>query len=163
MRKIQVGGHKRRNGVKNIKWALVDDSDFDKLNKYVWTLTFQGYAHRRELIGGRYKHIYMHRQILDTKDGLLTDHINRKRLDNRRNNLRICKSSENGFNKGLRSDNSSGTTGVYWQSKRNNWLVQITTFGKTINLGRFKSKRKAIMIRKEAEKKYFGNYAIVSV
>jgi hypothetical protein len=105
----------------------------------------------------------MHRQILGNKEGLLTDHINRNRLDNRKTNLRVCNSSQNGFNKGFRSDNKTGIIGVHWDRERKRWFASIGINKKHIALGRFKSKQKAIMIRKEAERRYFGDYAIVSV
>ena len=163
MKTIQVGGNKRRNGVRNIKWALVDKKDFEVLSKYVWTLTAQGYAERRVFEGGKYKHILMHRQILGKKVGVRTDHKNRNRLDNRRKNLRSCDYSQNAFNKGLRSNNSSGIPGVSWDSGRNKWMGQITAYGKTYSIGRFRSKKEAIKMRKQAERKYFKDYAIVSV
>lgn len=55
-------------------------------------------------------------------------------------------------------NNTSGVKGVYWSKTRKKWTVQITLKGKTHTLGRFDKKEDAILVRKEAEKEYFGKY-----
>lgn len=70
----------------------------------------------------RRNHVRAHRVVLERKigrplvDGELTDHINRDKLDNRRENLRIADKSVNAVNTGIRADNSTGYNGVhlYW-------------------------------------------------
>ncbi|NFO03101.1 AP2 domain-containing protein [Clostridium botulinum] len=57
-----------------------------------------------------------------------------------------------------RSNNTSGTTGVMWNSNRNKWSAVITFKGKVYYLGRYKNKEDAIKIRKEAEEKLFGEF-----
>ena len=49
------------------------------------------------------------------------DHIDRNRLNNNLNNLRWVTQKENNNNMPMRSDNSSGVTGVYKKGKK--WMV----------------------------------------
>jgi hypothetical protein len=101
MKKIQL--------TKN-KYALVDDEDYEELNKYNWYYSYQGYAvrtnHRLN------KCIYMHRIIMNPLDYKQVDHINHNKLDNRKENLRICDRFQNLQNSKIRLDNKSGIKGV---------------------------------------------------
>ena len=58
-------------------------------------------------------------------EGLVADHINHKRFDNRSENLRVVTQSQNSRNRSTRTDNTSGKQGVkhltakgceYWQA-----------------------------------------------
>jgi len=83
------------------KVTLVDDEDFDLLSKYRWhyhTGCRCEYARRSTWKDGKVGTIYMHQMIINTPPGLETDHINGNKLDNRRENLRICTTRENQHN-----------------------------------------------------------------
>lgn len=71
-------------------------------------------------------------------------------------NCRWATGSEQAFNKRKRSTNTSGKTGVSWNSIRQKWEVRITVDNKPIFLGRYLDFEKAVEVRKEAEIKYFG-------
>ena len=88
----------------------------------------------------------------------LLDHINNNKTDNRKINLRECNRSENAMNQKKRPNNTSGITGVYFNKKRNKWIARITFNRKMIVLGSSKDKYVAARIRKEGEKKYFGEF-----
>ena len=87
------------------------------------------------------------------------DHISRKRLDNRKNNLRLCSHADNVKNGSLRSDNTSGVTGVIYNSSKHRWEARLQCNNKIIRLGRYKTKEEAIKARLQAEKEYFGEFA----
>jgi len=53
------------------------------------------------------------------------DHINGDRSDNRIENLRPVDRRDNMRNSGLRSNNTSGCTGVYWYPKYGCWVAKI--------------------------------------
>lgn len=90
-----------------------------------------------------------------------TDHINRDRTDNRRCNLREVTRQQNVMNRSLGSNNTSGVTGVCFCKKNNKWHSRIEINGKNIHLGYFKDIALATLARKDAEKKWFGEYAPV--
>lgn len=58
----------------------------------------------------------------------------------------------------LRSTNTSGVTGVWFDKSRGLWVSEITFKRKKYFLGRFSDKNDAITIRKEAEKEIFGDF-----
>src|SRR5437879_4118875 len=100
------------------QFAIVDDADFLELSQFSWYAQKQRhgfYAVRciRDEKGNQ-RTILMHREIMRTQDGFDTDHINNDKLDNRRENLRICTASQNMQNKDIRSDSTSGFKGVSW-------------------------------------------------
>lgn len=57
--------------------------------------------------------------------------------------------------KSVRSDNSSGCTGVNWDKNRKKWNVRLYLKGKYICIGRFDDLDEAIAARKDAEDKYY--------
>lgn len=87
------------------------------------------------------------------------DHHNRNKLDNRRENLLSCTVQENNRNMPLKSNNSSGFTGVYLHSKNNKWIAYINPGDGMKYLGSFLNKDDAIITRLRAEAKYFGEFA----
>lgn len=87
------------------------------------------------------------------------DHINLKRSDNRWCNLRQASRKENGWNRGMNKNNSSGVKGVYWHKKANKWCVEIMVNKKKIYLGLYEDLALAKIVRALAEKYYFGEFA----
>lgn len=98
------------------KHALVDNTDFDWLNKFKWYASWNPstkgfYATRGLRIGKTLKTLTMHRVIMNTPKRKMTDHINGNTLDNRKSNLRICHNNENQTNtKNHRNNKMIGIT-----------------------------------------------------
>lgn len=82
------------------------------------------------------------------------DHINGVRDDNRWCNLREVDEQGNARNQKMRSDNTSGQTGVSWHNSTGKWLSYIYVDGSRLDLGLFDSYSEAVKIRKEAELKH---------
>lgn len=133
----------------------IDLEDLDKVKNICWYKNKHGY------IAGLYnnKIVLIHRFILDTPDDLLVDHRNHNTSDNRKSNLRIATRTQNNINVKLRTDSSSGVTGVNWNKESSQWVVRIGVNKKRIYLGQFDTLEEAIAIRKEAEEKYFGEWS----
>lgn len=60
--------------------------------------------------------------------------------------------------KTVRSNNSSGVTGVHWVKKEERWAAAICFKGKRYHLGLFERFADAVEARKEAEQQYFGTF-----
>lgn len=141
------------------KVAIVDDEDYDWLSQWKWHYQNTGYAGRWSFEGGVRKLVFMHRAIINTPDGMISDHKNRNGLDNRRSNLRICTSSQNGMNKRASNNSISGIKGVYWDKDRNQWRVTIMKDYKRCYIGRYDKIEDASAAYKDAAKKLFGEFA----
>jgi len=136
------------------KYALVDPEDCEHLIKFKWKFdNTVGYACRTLYPKGKE---YMHKVILPTTTkGLEVDHINRNKLDNRRENLRLVNRIENMRNTGLKINNKSGCKGVWFWEKRNKWTAFIFVNYKKIHLGIFDKIEQAIEARKKGEEFYW--------
>jgi hypothetical protein len=121
------------------KYALVDDCDYEQLNQYKWHYS-QGYAARRQFG----KVVLMHRQIMQTPEGMDTDHINHNGVDNQRMNLRICTPSENHRNLKKYKNGMSPYQGV--GRKDNQWRARVSVKGRQVSIGLFRKERHAAMV-----------------
>lgn len=79
------------------------------------------------------------------------DHINRKRSDNRVENLREVTRVCNNRNSGNRKDNSSGVKGVGWHKASNMWRVRINVYGEERLVGYAPDFTEACCLRLAAE------------
>ena len=86
------------------------------------------------------------------------DHIDRNKLNNHISNLRYATDSENGMNKTIQSNNTSGIVGVYFCKDRNKWRAVIKKDRNPIHLGYFETKEEAIEARSKAEETYFKEF-----
>ena len=108
-----------------------------------------------------------HRIIWEMKNGpipkgLLIDHVDGNRTNNKLSNLRLCTKSQNTCNGKLRSTNTSGFRGVSWSRSMSMWRSQIRTQNGPMNLGYFETKEEAYAARLKAEKEYHKEFAYSS-
>ena len=152
MKKIELRGKIGKG-----KFTLVDDSDFEWLNQFKWQST-QGYARRSWKENGKTKNLSMHREIIKPLIGEQVDHINGNKLDNRRENLRICASQGNNRNANTKRG-ISGYKGVHWYKRDQRWVAFLTIDDKHKYLGYFDDPKEAAKAYNEGAKKYFGEFA----
>lgn len=134
---------------------IVDEADFPKVAAHTWHKTNKGYWRSKAL------KMSVHRFILgDIPDGMVVDHINGDKSDNRRSNLRIVTPHQNAFNNGISRANTSGMTGVYYRKDRGKWKAGICYNRNQIWYPKlFDSYEEAVAARLALEEKYFREYA----
>lgn len=144
--------------VRGVK-VLVDDEDVQLIQKHRWLIANTGYAVTYLYPPGRTVCVLMHRLIMRATAGLVCDHIDGNKLDNRKTNLRLCKQSQNAKNRVGRRDSKSGIKGVHWLEGRRLWEVQIRADERRVTVGRFKDLEQAKRAYNEAALKYHGEFA----
>lgn len=148
----------------NEKEFYFDLEDYKKIKGYYWMVNSDGYVGANTVEEDN-KGIKLHRLIMDVMDKdwrkVQVDHIHgsESRNDNRKSNLRIVNTSQNQMNKKLQSNNTSGVTGVSLNKNKTKWRARIKVNGKEKSLGEFVDFEDAVKARKDAERKYFGEYA----
>ena len=131
---------------------IFDKEDYEKIKDYTWCKKDNGYV-----INSKMERL--HRIIMNCPNDKVIDHINHNPLDNRKSNLRICSQMENSYNMPIPSNNKSGCRGVGYDKSCKLWKAKIQYNRKLIYLGGFKTKEEAVRARKEAERKYYGDFA----
>ena len=149
-------------------FAVVDADDYDFLSRWKWYAVAghrTSYAIRAQsLPGGKQIKIFMHRLLLETPPGMVSDHIDCDGLNNTRGNLRVVTTRQNQMNQRPRRGGTSPFKGVSLDTSRPRtpWLAQIKVNGHTIHLGRFSCRDDAARAYAAAAAKHFGDYARVS-
>jgi hypothetical protein len=100
---------------------------------------------------------YMHHGHID--DTMQIDHIDGNRANNRIENLRLVTNSQNGHNRKISKNNTSGVKGVYWNKDRMKFQAHIKKNNKNMYLGAFDTLEAAEKAVKEAREKMHGEYA----
>jgi hypothetical protein len=145
--------------------TLVDDADYTRLSQLQWRALIdrrrnKAYAVSRVKVAGRT--LYMHREILGISDSKRkVDHRNGNGLDNQRENLRPCNTSQNTMNSSKRSDGlSSRYKGVCWHKRYRKFQADIKLSGKSKFLGMFIDELDAAFAYDAAAREHFGEFAL---
>jgi len=148
------------------KFAIVDPDDYYRLSEYKWYVSggcynkFYAICKKPKRDGKGTKLISMHREVANTPDGLVCDHINGRTLDNRKANLRSATCSQNIWNS--RKTSRAGYSkykGITFYKRQQNWGAQICVNHRRIFLGKFKDEIQAAKEYDKAARKYFGEFA----
>jgi hypothetical protein len=121
------------------------DDDNAHLAEFAWYVDSYGYVARSgPRVNGRQAKVYLAREVLGlvSGDGTEADHINRDRLDNRRENLRVVTQGQNKQNRGAQrtycgEPPTSAHRGVTWDARRGRWRAKVNVEGKTHHVGYF--------------------------
>lgn len=127
-----------------------DLEDFDKIKDQQWYESKRGYIYN-------FKN-YLHRLVMQPKDNEEVDHIFHNKLDNRKQNLRLCTHIDNTKNIKLSPLNTSGYKGVSYVKESGKWRADIYYNKKRICLGRYQTKEEAHQAYVSKAKELFGEY-----
>lgn len=147
------------------KIAIVDDEDFEWLNKRKWHTQEQGntfYARRSFVENGQGKTIRMHREIMKAEEGDIVDHIDGNGLNNKKSNLRLVTKNQNSMNCRSHKNSSSRFKGVHWHKNQKRWHAKIQKDGKKFFIGSFDDEVQAAKSYDKKAKELFGEYAKVN-
>lgn len=103
--------------------------------------------------------IYMHRIIMNAKPEEKVDHINRNKLDNRKNNLRISTSAQNNHNRTKSPNATSKYYGVCRVKNTDRWETYITHDKKKHSCGYFDDEIEAAKAYNKKAIELYGEYA----
>jgi hypothetical protein len=131
--------------------CIIDIDDLDKvINMGKVCMDVKGYC----FISVYPKKKKIHRVVMDYDGDLVVDHIDGNPLNNRKSNLRIVTTQQNGQNqRKLHPKNTSGYRNVTWSNTFNCWRVVLCVNGKRISR-HVHSKESAIEIAKGLRRKY---------
>lgn len=150
------------------KVALIDNEDFDLVNKYKWYYSHiknrnTGYALTEFCLNKKRIRIKMHRLILGlTNPKDKCDHIDGNGLNNQKYNLRQCTNAENVRYQKKRKDNTSGYKGVVWHKQIKRWVARIKFNNKSIHIGCFSTIEEAAIAYNKKAQDLFGCFALLN-
>src|SRR5690554_4714768 len=126
-------------------FALIDREDFERVDQYQWRLDIShGYVYTNIFQSdGRRKKQYLHRFITNCPAGMVVDHINRNKKDNRKSNLNIVTQRENAMYQVRTPHHASKYIGVRPSQTGAKWRSSIAFGGKEYHVGRFDNRHDA--------------------
>lgn len=99
----------------------------------------------------------LHRLIMPNIPNRVIDHINRNKLDNRINNLRICTAQQNSYNTSKPKNSKYKYKGVKQQN--GSWTAFISKEGKKYTIDNLDSEYQAAQMYDYMAEELFGEYA----
>lgn len=151
-------GYTSNTNAEGINYFYFDLEDYDKIKKYCWSFACsRDYVEANNFEEKNSNNIKLHRLITNCPSNKQIDHINHKKYDNRKSNLRLVDNAQNQWNKkGNRDVKNQKYIGV---TKRGEKFRAIINCNKhRYYLGTFKTFEEAVNARIKAEEKYFGEY-----
>lgn len=145
------------------KVAIIDKEDEARVSKYKWFCATRGYAVRVSYNLGKKATIYLHQFIKSSPNGLVGNHINGDRLDNRKANLRACSRQQASRTQIKIKKKTSKYKGVSWDSTKSKWKADIYINNRTVNLSRYVNEDDAARTYNKAASGWFGEFARLNV
>lgn len=151
----------------------IEDEDGDLRSKVIIDKedAYRCSLHRWSQAQGRSDYIYtlidrkympLHKFVLNCYGGgreIQVDHKNMDKLDNRKNNLRLCNTHQNKGNQPKQMNNTSGYKGVFLRKDSDKYRAAIRVNQKLIHLGQFDNPIEAAKCYNRAALEYFGEFA----
>lgn len=138
--------------------AFFSPADWDEIYKRNWGVMCcprGGYARSSTCLGGGQSGL-MHRVITGAQGREVVDHINGDRLDNRRENLRVCRFQENTWNR-RKAHGASRFKGVHRQGPC--WGFSVKKGAEVVREGGFSTEIEAAKAYDHAAVRLHGAFA----
>jgi len=145
------------------KYAKVSDEDYEELSKKKWYVSPSGYAGHNVVTKDGHYIEWMHRIVLNAPAGTIVDHRDQDKLNNQRENLRLCTHSENHANTSVQPNCTSGYRGVAFHKASGKWQAHIKHMNKNVYLGLHLTKRAAAEAYNAKALELFGSFASLNV
>jgi hypothetical protein len=140
--------------------VIIDDEDGDRVLAHSWWVSsspeIDGHVICFSTKIGK-KIIKLHRFLMGDPPGLVVDHRNGDRLNNRKSNLRACTVKQNNMNAPMSKRNTSGYRGVTFSKRTKKWRAMISLDGIKKHLGYFDRPDAAAAAYEEAAELYYGD------
>jgi hypothetical protein len=132
---------------------LISIESLQKVLRHEWYLDPNGYPKSYRARGHT-----LHRYLMGKQEkGMVIDHINRIKTDNRLQNLRIITAKENSYNRTKSSKSNNAYKGV--QKRGDKYVATISKDGKTHQIGGFKTEEDAAKVYDLMAGQLFGRFA----
>jgi hypothetical protein len=154
------------------KTVKVDDEDYERLASRKWHVDNCGYVRCHELksVNPARPVILMHRLIMHDKlaKGLMIDHINGDKFDNRKQNLRTCSNQQNMCNRNkpnrkIKGAKASIYKGVRGYGRNGKWEARISINGKAKHIGVYETEKEAALAYNVEALRLQGQFAKLNV
>jgi len=134
-------------------YFLVSLSKLEYVLKHSWYLDSNGYP---MTYTSRSK--TLHRNLFGKQEqGYVIDHINRNKLDNRMENLRVITSRENSYNRTKNANSNNNYKGVI--KKKNSYVACISKNGVRREISGFETEEEAAKMYDMMAEELFGEFA----
>ena len=147
--------------------CLVSTSVLPIVIEFSWYLGKDGYPVAYRSVDGSIRmgrgsklHIFLlkHRTKL-YKEKVVIDHINRNKLDNRLDNLRICTPKQNSYNTTRPKNSKYNYKGIRKQGKSGKWIATASKDGSKFEIKDIATEKEAAEIYDVMAEELFGKYA----
>jgi hypothetical protein len=152
--------HGKNGGV----YTKVDDDIYNEFMNWGKHLSLcpKGYARFSvwDKETNKVKPVKLHRYITKAQKGEMVDHRNHDKLDNTRENLRVCTNKQNSWNQISKKKGTSKYKGVTFEAGK--FRAVIMKDGKKYHLGMFESDIEAAEAYNRKAIELFGEYAALN-
>jgi len=133
-----------------------------KVSALNWSVDKLGYHKANIVVGGKRFGIQRHVLNFYKEFGWIPDMVDHEDGvpgNDEPSNLRAATRSQNSCNSKVRSNNTSGIKGVYYDKRRNKWRVRIGINGRKISGGVFLTIEEAELVADSLRKELHGDFA----
>jgi hypothetical protein len=136
-----------------LNYFLISTNCLEKVIKHNWYIDSNGYP---MTYTARSKTLHKH-LLGKQQKGYVIDHINRNKLDNRYENLRVITQKENSYNRTKNITSNNKYKGVV--KRGNKYIASITKDGKRHEIGGFETEEDAANAYDMMAQELFGEFA----